>query len=82
MSDSDKGIMPLAEVMHEVHRLGHIGAVSENWPGKVILDTSQYIKGLTAKYQIMLCQVSLERKVIQYADGPLLACSEGQLLLA
>ena len=30
----------------------------------------------------MLCQVSLERKVIQYADGPLLACSEGRLLLA
>ena len=30
----------------------------------------------------MLCQVSLERKVILYAGGPLLACSEGRLLLA
>lgn len=30
----------------------------------------------------MLCQVSLERKVILYAGGPLLACSEGWLLLA
>ncbi len=28
----------------------------------------------------MLCQVTLERKVIQYAGGPLLACSEGAAL--
>ena len=30
----------------------------------------------------MLCQVTLERKVIQYAGEQLLACSEGRLLLA
>ena len=28
----------------------------------------------------MLCQVTLERKVIQYAGGPLLARSEGAAL--